>query len=347
MASSPVGIQEVADASGVHISTVSRTFSAPHLVKPETRRRVIETAHRLGYHPNRMARSLATGRTQNVGLIVADIGNPYFPPLIKAAHARAVSHDHHLFVAETNESADAEQDLVRTLARQVDGILLGSTRLSNRTIVKLSETVPLVVVNRRIKGVSAVTMDVASGARTVIDHLISLGHTRLGLITGPTAAWSSREIRRTTVDAVGRAGANLTIVGPKAPTDLGGADAVDELLAAEVTAVLAYNDLVALGVVETLEQRGYGVPDDISVVGVDDIAASRLARPRLTTIAMPASAAGETAMDILLEHVVNPDATPTSVRLDTNLVVRESTAPARPRLDLSAPLTRSPAPTGR
>lgn len=113
-------------ASGVHISTVSRTFSAPHLVNPETRGRVLACAEELGYRPNRAARALITGRTHNVGLIIADIANPFFPPLIKAAESQARQRDYHVFVADTNEDPIAEEELVHALAKQVDGVLLCS-----------------------------------------------------------------------------------------------------------------------------------------------------------------------------------------------------------------------------
>ena len=123
----PATIRDVARASGVHISTVSRTFSAPHLVNPETRSRVLACAEHLGYRPNRAARALITGRTHNIGLIVADIANPFFPPLIKAAESQARHRDYHIFVTDTNEDPAVEEDLVHALAKQVDGVLLCSS----------------------------------------------------------------------------------------------------------------------------------------------------------------------------------------------------------------------------
>src|SRR5918993_923785 len=167
----PVTIRDVARASGVHVSTVSRTFSAPHLVNAETRSRVLACAEMLGYRPNRAARALITGRTYNVGLIVADIANPFFPPLIKAAESQARQRDHHIFIADTNEDASVEEELVRALAKQVDGVLLCSPRMSNSLIEQLSREVPLVVVNRQIPGLPAVVMDVAQGARHAVEHL--------------------------------------------------------------------------------------------------------------------------------------------------------------------------------
>src|SRR3954449_8845836 len=142
-----VTIRDVAGASGVHMSTVSRAFSAPHLVNPETRSRVLAAAESMGYRPNRAARALITGRTGNIGLIVADIANPFFPPLIKAAERRARLGDYHVFVADTNEDPLVEEELVQALAKQVDGVLLCSPRMTNSSIERVAREVPLVVVN--------------------------------------------------------------------------------------------------------------------------------------------------------------------------------------------------------
>ena len=201
----PVTIRDVARASGVHISTVSRTFSAPHLVNPETRVRVLACAEDLGYRPNRAARALITGRTHNIGLIIADIANPFFPPLIKAAESQARHRDYHVFVADTNEDPAAEEELVHALAKQVDGVLLCSPRMSNSLIEQLSREVPLVVVNRQVTGLPCVLMDVGQGARPAIEHLIGLGHRSIALLGGPRSSWTNREMRRA-AGAAARAG---------------------------------------------------------------------------------------------------------------------------------------------
>ncbi|MGK5555336.1 LacI family DNA-binding transcriptional regulator [Actinomadura kijaniata] len=325
-----VTIRDVARACGVHVSTVSRTFSAPHLVNPETRTRVLAEAERLGYRPNRAARALTTGRTHNIGLIVADIANPFFPPLIKAAQAHARLRDYHVFVADTDEDPRVEEELIQTFSKQVDGVLLCSPRLSNRAIDRLRRDVPFVVVNRPVRGLPAVLMDVAEGARQAVGHLTSLGHRELALLTGPSGSWNSGLIQDAAERAAAEAGARLTALGPNAPTEQGGLLAAPEVLAADVTGVLAYNDLMAIGLLEGLEERGVAVPGDVSVVGFDDIMQGRLARPKLTTVAMPTVAAGRTAVDMLLQQVGAEEAGPAVTSLQTTLVVRESTAaPAR------------------
>ena len=320
-----VTIRDVARASGVHVSTVSRAFSAPHLVNADTRTRVLAVAEGLGYRPNRAARALTTGRTHNIGLIVADISNPFFPPLIKAAQAQARARDYHVFVADTDEDPQVEEELIQTLSKQVDGVLLCSPRLSNRTIERLRKDVPFVLVNRRIRGMPTVLMDVGHGARQAIEHLVGLGHRKIALVSGPAGSWTGGQMRRAAAQVQE---AEVVVLGPNAPTEQGGLAAAGDVIASGATAVLAYNDLVAIGLIEGLYERGVRVPGDVSVIGVDDIGAGRLNRPKLTTIAMPTAAAGRLAVDLLLQSVGDA-AAPTIASLETSLVIRESTGEVR------------------
>ena len=329
----PVTIRDVARELGVHPSTVSRTFSAPRMVSEETRKRVLATSARLGYRPNRAASALITGRTHNIGLIVADIANPFFAPLIRSAQQQARVRDYHLFVGDTDEDPDVEAELVLALAKQVDGVVLCSPRLSNPQIIELSAETPLVVVNRRVEGIPAVLMDVAGGARDAIEYLADLGHRDVGLLAGPRTSWTSREIRRAATRAAERRGARLTVFGPNPPTEHGGYSRAGAVAESGVSAVLTYNDLMAIGLMEGLDELKIAVPDRVSVVGIDDIPLSRLTRPKLTTIANPVMAAGRAAVDLLLQ---DPDGSAgANLTLQTTLVVRDSAgpgphAPARP-----------------
>jgi LacI family transcriptional regulator len=315
-----VTIRDVAHASGVHVSTVSRTFSAPHLVNAETRTRVLAAAEQLDYRPNRAARSLKTGRTNNIGLIVADLANPFFPPLIKAAQAAARRQDYHLFVADTDENPAEEENLVLAFSKQVDGIVLCSPRLSNKALERLSEHVSFVLVNRRIRGLTTVVMDVAHGARAAMEHLVELGHRRVALVAGPAGSWTSGEIRKAVSEIPDL---DTVVIGPNSPTVEGGIAAAAKVAEAGVTGVLAYNDLVAIGLIEGLEVLGVDVPSDVSVIGFDDSITGRLHRPKLTTVAMPAGDAGRMAVDLLIQSMS------AATVLETHLVVRESTAPPK------------------
>jgi LacI family transcriptional regulator len=321
-----VTIRDVAQASGVHISTVSRTFTAPHLVNAETRERVLAAASELGYRPNRAASGLITGRTNNIGLVVADIANPFFPPLIKAAEGRARERDHLLFVGDTDEDPEVEEELVRAFAKQVDGVLLCGPRMTDERLKALMQEVSLVVVNRDVKGLPAVMMDIGEGARTAVEHLRALGHTAIGLGTGPRGSWASREIQRVVFGQFEDGPGQVTAMGPNAPTEEGGRALARRVVAEGVTALLAYNDLVAVGVMEGLAEAGVRVPEDVSVVGIDDIPVSRLTRPKLTTVSTPSAAAGRAAVDLLLASQDDRNAT-AQVRLRTELIVRDSTGP--------------------
>ena len=322
-----VTIRDVALASGVHVSTVSRTFSAAHMVNPETRARVMAAANELGYRPNRAARALSTRRTGNLGLIVADIANPFFPPLIKAAQAQARVRDYHVFIADTDEQARVEEELVRSMAKQVDGALLVAPRLSNRTIAELGRDVPFTVVNRRVKNLPCVLMDVASGVRQAITHLADLGHRGLIVVTGPRASWTGQELGRAAAERAAELGLGLHLIGPNPPTEDGGAAAAEEVAKLGGTAVLTHNDLMAIGLIRGLRRLDLEVPRDMSVIGVDNTVAGRHSSPSLTTVDMPTSAAGRTAIDLLLQSVTLGGSLGT-VSLDTSLITRESTGPA-------------------
>lgn len=328
-----VTIREVAQAAGVHVSTVSRTFSSPHLVNPETRERVLATAAKMGYRPNQAARALTTGRTHNLGLIVADIANPFFPPLIKAAQGYARERGYQVFVADTDEDPQAEEDLIQTLAKQVDGVMLVSPRLTNPAIERLSLELPFVVVNRKVKGLSAVLMDVGHGASDAVEHLASLGHRRLVLAGGPRGSWTSGQMRKAAERVAREHGLTLEVTEPNFPTEQGGIAAAPAVLDSGATGVIAYNDLVAIGIIEGLGEQGVRVPRDVSVVGVDDTVAGRLNHPKLTTVTMPTAASGRAAVDLLLQAVdAGGGAASAQTTLGTGLVVRDSTArPPRAR----------------
>jgi LacI family transcriptional regulator len=198
--------------------------------------------------------------------------------------------------------------------------------MSNDLIEQLRRDVPLVVVNRLIEGLPSVVMDVARGARVAIEHLVRLGHRDIALVCGPRGSWTNREIRRSAAATARTLGAALTILGPNAPTEAAGAAAADTVRRSGATAVLAYNDLMAIGLLEALQTTGTPVPAELSVIGIDNIELSRFVRPKLTTVATPTAAAGRAAVDMLLQHG-DDRRTTAQVTLQTELVVRDSTGP--------------------
>jgi DNA-binding LacI/PurR family transcriptional regulator len=330
-------IHDVAQRAGVSVATVSRSYTVPETVREATRGRVLQAAAELGYRPNRAARGLITGRTGNVGVIVPDLGNPYFHDVLRGAQARAREADYAVFVADGQESATEEEALIGAMSKQVDGILLCSSRLAPATLAALEPAPAVVLLNRRVAGLSTVTVDSAGGMRQAMAHLAALGHRRCAFLSGPERSWSNQERLRGLRAAARASGAEIVTIGPVAPRFEGGFDAAEQMLASGATAVLAYNDLVAAGSLSRLAQLGVEVPGRLSVVGFDDIPLAAMLTPALTTVAAPTAQAGAAAVDALLSRL-DPDAPPVrpSVReLPATLVVRDSTAPPSGRRRLS------------
>ncbi|WP_270888246.1 LacI family DNA-binding transcriptional regulator [Pedococcus sp. 5OH_020] len=324
-----VTIRDVAKAAGVSPSTVSRALSLPDIVDPTTRERVMKVADHLGYRPNRAARGLITGRTGNIGLILPDLANPFFPSIVKGIQQQAHIADYQVFVADTDEDPTAELGLVRSLAKQVDGIILCSPRMKPSELREAATYCPVVLVNRKAGSIPAVAMDNADGMRQVIDHLAGLGHRRIGFVAGPRSSWSTKERLRGLRAAAAAAAVELVELGHFAPTFDGGMESVEGTLIGGVTAVIAYNDLVALGLLSALRDRGIDVPSQVSVVGIDNIQLSAMVHPALTTLDIPKEKAGRTSIDLLLHLLGDPAAgTGPARELPTELLVRHTTAPA-------------------
>ena len=330
-----VTIHDVAKAASVSPSTVSRAYTMPELLRPDTRARVLAAAQSLGYQPNRAARGLITGRTGNIGVIVPDLSNPFFPAVLKGVQARAREADFSVFLADAEEDPALEQELIQAMAKQVDGVVLCSSRASDATLGAIAKDIPLVLLNRRIGSVPAVLLDNAGGARQAAEHLAALGHRRVAYTNGPLSSWSNRARRRGLKARGSVRGLEIVELGSFAPTFEGGLAAADQCVAAEVTAVVAFNDLVALGVQSRLRDRSIAVPREISVIGFDDIPMAQMGSPPLTTVAMPCERAGRLSIDVLARRIGSEppgsNGRNTAEPLPTTLIVRGSTAPPRKR----------------
>jgi LacI family transcriptional regulator len=321
-----VTIKDVARAAGVSASTVTRALTLPELVHPDTRERVRRTAASLGYHPNRAARGLSTGRTGNIGLLVPDLGNPFFPSVVKGVQGRAHEADYAVFLADTDEDSAAEAGLVRRLSKQVDGIVLCSPRMPDEELRTLVADTPVVLVNRRIARVPSVTPEFPDAMRQAVSHLTALGHRRIAYVAGPRSSWANRERLRSLKAAATEI--ELVEIGNVMPQFEGGVAAADQVLASRATAVIGYNDLVALGLLHRFTARGVAVPGDISLLGFDDIPLAAMVHPSLTTVALPKEQSGRAGVDLLLQLLAGPDRSTAARReLPTQLMVRHSTGP--------------------
>lgn len=326
-----VNARDVARVAGVSVSTVSRAMSRPEDVSPETLTKVLETAAGMGYRPNLMARNLITGRTGAIGLVVPDIENPFFASVTKGVQDRARAAGYAVVIADSDEDPSREGHLVREMSRQVDGVVLCSPRSPDDVLQSLAQECPILLFNRECATLPAVLIDNLGGVRLALDHLRALGHRRIAYVGGPAASWSNRTrlaAARTVVAE--HPDTELVDIGSFQPYVSGGIAAADLLVASGATAALAFNDLVALGLLNRLHRRGIGVPHEISVVGVDNIPMSALTSPALTSVGIPLVNCGRAVVDVLVQLLRHPGQ-PADHHHDLSfqLAVRESTSPRR------------------
>lgn len=330
-------IVDVARAADVHPSTVSRVLNGrPDLsLRAETRARVVAAAHRLGYRPSALARSLRLQRTLTLGMLVPDIANPFFPPIIKGAESAASERGYNLIICNTDDSSEREATHLRVLReRQVDGLLIASSFMADSTIAQLRrERFPFVLLNRVARGGSdlAVLVDNRAAAEKAVAHLADLGHRRIGVVAGPQTTTTGLERlagARAVLRRRGLHDGKDFIVVAEAFSEEAGYRAARRLLVdgARPTAIFGGNDLIAFGVMRAAREAGLAIPSDLSLVGFNDIAQSVLIEPQLTTIHVPQREMGEQAARLLVATLEGDDVPRGKVVLDAELIVRGSTA---------------------
>ncbi|MCV0402594.1 MAG: LacI family transcriptional regulator [Chloroflexi bacterium] len=327
-------IEDVAARSGVSTATVSRVLSGSVPARPETRDRVLAAARDLDYHPSSVARALKRRETRTMGLVVTDITNPFYSQLARAVESVAHEHGYGMVLANGGDDAARElEHLDLLLERRVDGIVIVSSRLTRRDAHRLRAIpVPVVLVNDTVTGSGILTVTTAHrhGARMATDHLILLGHRRIGHIGAPADQAASSQRRQGVRDAVRGAGLEDPVVALGDGGVAGGASATGALIDAGVTGIVAYNDLSAIGALRALHREGVRVPDDVSVVGFDDIDLAAWTDPPLTTVRQPTDDLGRWAVEHLVDRLggaTDPAGRPVS--LEPRLVVRGSTGPAQ------------------
>lgn len=322
-------IYDIARIAGVNPSTVSRALNKPGRVSQRTEERIRAAAAELNFTVNPMARALPTGRTETVGLIVADITNPMFFELVRGVERTATENGYTLLLAESAESEENELRAAERLMRVADGVLLVTSRLDDASIVRLSSIKPLVLVNREVEGVSGIVPDVDYGIAEAIRHLSYLGHRSILYAAGPSRSWMSTrrwESIRQRCEWAHLEVRELDVGVP--PTLDGGRHIARDVRASGATAVIAYNDLMAIGLMQELSEAGIRVPEEFSIVGFDNIFGSDFTTPPLTTIMSPLHDAGSLALRRLLSEVLGRDDTDAAGDLRTTLVIRGSTGRA-------------------
>jgi LacI family transcriptional regulator len=335
-----VTLRDVADMARVHSSTASRALNerTRGLVNEATVRRVLAAAERLGYQPNVLARGLRSNRTGSVGMLIPDLTNPLFPPIIRAIEDRLRVADVTLLIASTSNDPDRERDLLDLMAsRRVDGLIVATARRSDPALEQYVRSGnPVVLLNRTIDEpvLPSVAADDHIGVGLILRHLRDLGHRRIAHVAGnPVAStgleryqnflsWA-RVLDLDTDDAL--------VVQARWFNQPDGAAAFRVLLdrGVDFTAVFAANDLVALGVYDVCAERGIRIPEDLSVVGFNDIPFTDRFAPPLTSVRLPHAEIGRRAAELLLSAIDDPSSATMSIRLAPELIVRGSTAAPR------------------
>ncbi|MCX4091094.1 LacI family DNA-binding transcriptional regulator [Nocardia sp. alder85J] len=324
-------IYDVADAAGVSPSTVSRAFSRPGLVSTNTAERIRTVAADLGYRAHSPAGEHRRTRAGTIALVVPDATNPWYASMMRGFEAAATHAGYTTLLADTRESRDTERATIERVLPNVDGIILAGSRMSDRAIRTVAKQRPTVLLNRIASGNHCVVPDTVAGARDAMAHLRSLGHATVTYAGGPEQSWDDGARWR----AILRLGPELdlagTRIGPFPPTVAGGLAAAADIERLRPTAVITYNDLLAIGLLRGLTAAGLSVPAQISVIGFDNVFAGELCHPALTTVATPLRRMGITAFRQLYRLMRGETVSPARHFMvpDTRLIVRESTGPSR------------------
>ncbi len=326
----PITIYDVAKAAGVAPSTVSRTFARPGRVNTETAERIRQIAQELGYRTNPTGQALASTHTRLLTVMVADLANPYHASLTRGAQVAATAAGYELLLADSRESGTRERASLERLVPVVEGFVIGTSRLPDATLRTIAKQRPTVVLNRELRGIPSVITDNVGGMRAALDHLVGLGHESVTYVAGPEASWTDGVRFRALRDHGAALGLVTHRIGPFVPTFEGGQAAAQQLLDRLPTAIIAYNDLVAIGLMQAFIRAGIKIPEQVSVVGFDDILISRIFLPALTTVCSPVRQMGMTAVENVIAMINGAKHSGgEALMLPTALKVRGSTGQRR------------------
>jgi LacI family transcriptional regulator len=320
-------IYDVARAAGVSPSTVSRAYARPGRVNSDTARAIFAVADRLGYRSVPLGGSAAVPRavTRAIALVIADVTNPFYSEIINGAYSAAHQAGYGLILSHTGESPTLERSAIEHEFAHVDGMVIASSRMSDSSLRMVAKQKPIVLLNRTIPEVNCVVSDNPRGVRLAAEHLGMLGHDTITYVAGPEASWVDGIRWRSLREAAMELGLKIRRIGPHQPIVQAGLRAAKEVVEQRATAVLAYNDQLAIGVIKGVQRLGLRVPEDISVVGFDNIILDEIVSPALTTVAAPLRGMGSTGVTncIAVASGAMPRGEP--LLLPVTLIEREST----------------------
>lgn len=330
-----MNIKEVAKLAKVSTATVSRTINGSDKVTPETAERVRKAIEELKFYPDTNARALGSGRSSLYGLIISDITNPFFPELVKSFEDIAVQHGQEVLIANTNYDPHRMEVCVsRMLQRKVDGVAIMTSEIAEHLIDEFnSRRIPMAFLDTATpqKGISNILVDYAVGIDAAVEHLTNLGHKAISFISGPISLTSARIRKRAFINSLKHSGIKLEahfIEQGNHRTD-GGHEAMSRLLDHKVrpTAVLASNDMTAIGAMGAIFERGLSIPKDISIIGFDDIELSAFTQPALTTVRLSRQEIAKLAFRALYNTYQSGATKGTEYTIQPSLIVRKSTGP--------------------
>lgn len=316
-------LTDVAGIAGVSLATASRAFSDPDRLATETRERVLAAALGLQYEA-----PLPRG-SRTFAVVVPDVANAVFAELICSIQDRAWHGRHRMILANTAEDSVREQEILQSFGRGVDGVILCSPRLPPAAIKAVIGSTPLVVINGETEFAPSVLMDVEEGIRQAVEHLYALGHRKIAFVPGPASSWANQRRLQCVAALAAKWNVELITVGNQSATVNGGLAAAAAVVSSGATAVIAYNDLIALGLQAGARGLGYHCPEDLSVVGIDDLDIAAASEPGLTSIRVAITRSGSLSLDLLLDQIAGKPVTEKAVHLTSQLIVRGSTFAAR------------------
>ena len=321
-------LTQVARRAGVSLSTASRAFSAPERISPETLARIVAAADEIGYDastPGRRNKEQGTGAT-TVAVVVPDIAHTVFGSFVKSAQAQGWHRRQTVLLTDTDGSSDREREMIGELEGRVDALVVCAPRLPAADIAQLAGDTPLVLVNRDSTECDCILADSEDGIRQALDHLVALGHSHIAYVQGSPQSWSNARRVAAVTELSEAADIDLTLLGWQQETLAGGHAAAASVVASGANAVICHNDPMAIGVMNGIREMGLRVPEDVSVVGIDDSPLAQLSHPTLTSINVPMARAGVLALDMVYQRSIDAQAPMREVHLPTQLVVRRSTA---------------------
>ena len=334
-------IKDVAELAGVSTATISHVLNNTRFVSEETKQKVLAAIESIGYTPNAHARNLASGSSKILGLIISDITNPFFPDLVKAAQEKALEQGYEVIVFNTNYDPERDVQYVqRLLELQVKGVMVMTSEMDLTVLQRLATRKVAVVfldIGKIGPHVSNIRVNYEKGVSQAVEHLLALGHRQIAFISGPQH-FKSAEFRRSAfLKTMKKHGSSLhtePLIFAGTMKLESGQQAVKEMLQLRrrPTAIIAANDLMAVGALRELKRAGLRVPADVSVIGCDDQFLAALAEPPLTTIAIPRTAIGVAAVEAILATAAAMDRVGKEIKIRTQLIIRESTGKAPVRI---------------